>query len=127
MEVMHAISSCDFVAHATVYPVQVPDHEGSAGMALVSILGDQAFSGDALFAALAAELPLHAFPLFVRVGDGQSVLTDTYKLGLATLKAEGYSLTIDDPLFVLAASKSCYVPLNKQSLTAVKLPPFGLS
>ncbi len=127
MEVMHAISSCDFVAHATVYPVQVPGHEGSAGMALVSILGDQAFSGEALFAALAAELPLHAFPLFVRVGDGQSVLTDTYKLGLATLKAEGYSLTIDDPLFVLAASKSCYVPLNKQSLTAVELPPFGLS
>ena len=127
-EVMNALATCEFVAHAAVYPVRVPGHEGSAGMALVALRSGSEFSGESLFAALDAELPPHAFPLFVRVGDGQSALTETYKLGLATLKAQGYSPTrVDDPLFVLDASKNRYVQLTDASLAEEGLPPFESS
>lgn len=124
-EVTNAITTCDFVAHAVVYPVQVPGHEGSAGMALVTLAGDHTFSGEALFSAVEAELPAHAFPLFVRLGDGRSALTETYKLGLAALEAQGYSPGLtDDPLFLLHASKKRYVPLTEAVLAEAGLPAF---
>ena len=124
-EVTNAISTCDGVANAAVYPVQVPGHEGSAGMAIVTPREGQAFSLDAVFSVIQAELPPSAFPLFIRVGDGQQALTETYKLSLAALKAQGYSLAlVDDPLFVLDPSKTRYVVLTEASLADSGIPPF---
>jgi fatty-acyl-CoA synthase len=124
-EVANVIDACAFVAHATVYPVEVPTHEGAAGMALLAVRTGEVFDGAGLLASLAADLPPHAFPLFVRLGDGRGALTETYKVGLATLKANGYSLDrVEDPLFVLDASAARYVPLTEASLAAVGLPAF---
>lgn len=130
-QVANALLADSQVEQAAVYPVVVPDHEGSAGMALVSLAGaganseSTALDGRGLCATLLSELPSHALPLFLRIGDGADSLTETYKLGLAALKREGYaSDRVDDPLFVLDAKAEAYVPLTSDSLTRLGLPDF---
>lgn len=124
-EVANALAACDAIEHATVYGVRVPEHEGNAGMALVSLRAGNAFDGAKLCGQLARELPPHALPLFLRIGDGKAALTDTYKLGTAVLKAQGYGeQLVDDPLFVLDQNENRYVPLDERTLDQVGLPPF---
>jgi fatty-acyl-CoA synthase len=124
-EVADALSSLDSVAHSVVYPVNVPGHEGSAGMALVRLEHNRTFDGQRVFNALAAELPVHALPLFLRIGDGKAVLTETYKVGTSELKAKGYAPELtNDPLYLLDRQARAYVPLTQAALRAARLPPF---
>jgi len=125
-QVAEAIGVCDGIDHAVVYGVAVPGHEGRAGMALVNPASGRAFDGRALYGHLKGELPGFAIPLFVRLGDGRGVLTDTYKLGVGELKSQGYAPgAISDPLFVLDAAAGCYVPLTDSALERLGLPPFA--
>ncbi|MFO0691630.1 MAG: AMP-binding protein [Myxococcota bacterium] len=122
-QVAEAIEGFEAVAHAVVYGVPVPGHEGRAGMALVALEAGRSFDGAALCAHLAGELPAFAWPLFVRLGDGRAVLTDTYKLGLADLERQGYDpARVTDPLFVLDAAARCYVPSTPATLARLGLP-----
>lgn len=122
-QVAEAIEGFEPVAHAVVYGVEVPGHEGRAGMALVAFAAGRAFDGEALVDHLARELPAFAWPLFVRLGDGRAVLTDTYKLGLADLKRQGYAPErVGDPLYVLDAAARRYVELTDSTLARLGLP-----
>ncbi|MBK7952214.1 MAG: long-chain-acyl-CoA synthetase [Deltaproteobacteria bacterium] len=122
-QVAEAIEGFPAVAHAVVYGVEVPGHEGRAGMALVALAAGRAFDGEALVGHLERELPAFAWPLFVRLGDGRAVLTDTYKLGLADLKQQGYAPErVGDPLYVLDAAARRYVELTEAALARLGLP-----
>jgi len=123
-EVADALSGCEQVGNAVVYGVRVPGHEGSAGMALIALQPGRAFDGARLHEELARELPSHALPLFLRIGDGQAVLTETYKMGTAEMKRQGYARElIPDPIYVLDGVAGRYVPLTDEALRRVGLPP----
>ncbi len=124
-EVARALEAQSGVAHATVYAVRVPEHEGAAGMAMIALDAGASFDPAGLVSGLGRELPPHALPLFLRVGDGRSVLTETYKLGVAALKRQGYdSALVPDPLYLLDTDAREYVPLSHDRLTAagIRLP-----
>ena len=95
-------------------------------MALVTLALDADFSGEALYDTLSADLPDYALPLFVRVGNGESALTETYKLALATLKTQGYSpARTDDPLYLLDRTAGGYVPLTEEALDRLETDGSG--
>jgi fatty-acyl-CoA synthase len=122
-QVAEAITDCSSVSHAVVYGVEVPGHEGRAGMALVTLREGTELDGAALYAHLERELIAPAIPLFVRLGDGAGRLTETYKLAIADLARDGYSPElVADPLYVLDPTARSYVPLSTDTLTRLGLP-----
>ena len=87
-EVAAVISAYPGVAHANVYGVPVPGHDGRAGMAaIVPNAGGVDFAG--LPGFLASRLPAYARPRFVRLRPEMEV-TATFKQRKVNLVAEGF-------------------------------------
>ena len=79
--------------------------------------------GAGLYTHLSRELAPPAIPLFVRLGDGATRLTETYKLAMADLARDGYSPErVADPLYVLDVAAERYVALTPEALARLRLP-----
>ena len=58
--------------------------------------------------------------------DRDGVLTETYKIGVAALKREGYARREGgDRIYLLDARNATYVELDRNSLEAAGLPEFA--
>ena len=91
-----------------VYGVAVPRADRRAGMAALVINAD--FRLEQLRAALAAQLPAYARPVFLRIPRPE--LTGTFKLRKQQL-AEGYDpAQVRDPLYMDDPARGAYVPLD---------------
>ncbi len=117
-EVELAISSMPGVAHAVVYGVQTPGHEGRAGMAAITATGP--IDLGALYAHLARSLPPYARPVFLRF-QPEAETTGTLKYRKVDLVADGFDpAKVADPLFVIDADNATYVPLAGVTLAGVR-------
>ena len=110
-EVAEAIAGAPGVLEATVYGVDVPHHEGRAGMA--SLVTGPDFSLQFLDEHLARSLPAYARPLFLRLADTLAV-TGTFKPRKMDLVTAGF-----DPLKYLGPlyfrdHEAGYVPLTAE-------------
>jgi fatty-acyl-CoA synthase len=93
-----------------VYGVAVPDSDGRAGMAALTVSGE--FALPELRRRLAAALPAYARPLFIRIV-GALELTGTFKQRKQQLALEGYDVArITDPLYLDDAAAGEYRPLD---------------
>jgi fatty-acyl-CoA synthase len=100
----------------TVYGVQVPGHEGRAGMAAVVMQRGVTFDPAAFHAFASARLPRYAAPMFVRLSP-EPDMTGNYKLRKVDLQREGYDAAqVKDPLFVRVESAGSYQPLSDATL-----------
>jgi acyl-CoA synthetase (AMP-forming)/AMP-acid ligase II len=115
-EVAAALATHATIEEATVYGVEIPGHEGRAGMAAVVLRDVGRFDGalDGLF----AKQPRHAWPRFLRVVDALEV-TGTFKQRKQTLRAEGWSEEVEDPLWLLDIAERRYRPLDAKRRAAV--------
>lgn len=112
-EVEQAINSCDGVVESVVYGVEVPDAEGRAGMAAVTLDEGVEFDGEALARHLNERLPGYAVPLFIRARSGQET-TSTFKYQKTELKKQGYNPDlVDEPLYELSEDRQRYEPMAK--------------
>lgn len=103
----------------TVYGVQVPDHEGRAGMAAVVMHDGRAFDPKAFWRLASERLPRYAAPLFVRVPPAAD-MTGNYKLRKVDLQREGYDRAqVADPLYVRDDAAQAYLPLTSETLGRV--------
>jgi len=100
-EVAEALTAFPGIRDANVYGVEVPGHDGRAGMATVVV--DGPLDLVKLRAHLHARLPSYACPLFMRIG-GPLEVTMTFKLKKIDLVAQGFDparttdpLWFDDP------------------------------
>jgi fatty-acyl-CoA synthase len=117
-EVAEALEGFPGLEIANVYGVTVPNAEGRAGMAALTLRVPAAFDGRAFYAYAAARLPPYAAPLFVRLV-AEADLTSTFKLRKIDLQREGYDLArVRDPLFVRDDAAGAYVPLTPENLPA---------
>ncbi|KAI0380326.1 acetyl-CoA synthetase-like protein [Hypomontagnella monticulosa] len=115
-EVSEALGTHSAVQEANVYGVQLPNHDGRAGCAALSLtLGSP---DEALLRSLAeharSKLPKYAVPIFLRFGTGLSVaVTGTNKQQKHELRIQGVNpaLVGDDELFWL--QKGTYVKFTK--------------
>lgn len=100
----------------TIYGVQVPGHEGRAGMAAVVMQAGREFDPVAFHVFSAARLPRYAAPLFVRVSPTMD-MTGNYKLRKVDLQREGFDARlVRDPLFVRDDLTQRYVPLTSETV-----------
>ncbi|XP_049594632.1 long-chain fatty acid transport protein 6 isoform X2 [Syngnathus scovelli] len=112
-EVAESLGSVDFIQEVNVYGVEIPGHEGRAGMAAMIVKPGFMFDGNTLFKHVVMELPTYARPVFLRL---QVVMemTSTFKHQKFQLVQNGYNpSTISDPLYVLDYQQNSYVPLTK--------------
>ena len=112
-EVEAAFKHVDQIEQAVVYGVQVPNADGRAGMAAITLHGSlEEFDGKGLAHTLQSSLPGYAIPLFVRVRDEHEI-TGTFKNRKVELKKEGFDPEqCADPVFMLDNDAQEYVPLD---------------
>ncbi|MEC4168097.1 long-chain-acyl-CoA synthetase [Pseudomonas sp. MS-1(2024)] len=125
LEVADTLSDMPGLELINVYGVQVPEHEGRAGMAAILMQPGHAFDPQAFFELTQARLPRYAAPMFVRVSAAAD-LTSTFKLRKVDLQRQGYGPGLfDDPLFVRDDSAGTYQPYSLQALARAGLLPFA--
>ncbi|QHG65582.1 long-chain-acyl-CoA synthetase [Pseudomonas putida] len=123
-EVADALSDLPGLELINVYGVQVPEHEGRAGMAAVLMQPGEVFDPQAFYQLTEARLPRYAAPLFVRVSAAAD-LTSTFKLRKVDLQRQGYCpQACADPLFIRDEGSASYQPYSRQMLARVGLPAF---
>lgn len=109
-EVADALGTYSGIVSLVVYGVSVPGMEGRAGMAALAV--DAAFRMDGLHAHLAARLPEHARPLFLRLRPALET-TATFKPVKADLVREGFDPgLLADALIVMDRMAAKYMPLD---------------
>lgn len=123
-EVAAALADFPGLESINIYGVQVPDHEGRAGMAAVVMQAGCRFDGRAFYRLAAQRLPAYAIPLFVRVAAAAD-MTSTFKLKKFDLQRQGYDpARFSDPLLVCDAKSGCYLPYSMEVLQRLGLPLF---
>jgi acyl-CoA synthetase (AMP-forming)/AMP-acid ligase II len=99
------------IEEAAVYGVQVPNSDGRAGMAALTLKA-KSFDGASLAQHLTGALPAYAVPLFVRLRQSHET-TATFKFRKVDLKREGFDpAQATDPLYVLLDRARGYEPLT---------------
>ena len=127
LEVADTLSDLPGLELINVYGVQVPEHEGRAGMAAVLMQSGHSFDPQALYDLTEARLPRYAAPVFVRVSAAAD-LTSTFKLRKVDLQRQGYGPALfTDPLYIRDESTRTYQPYSLQVLARAGLPPFVVS
>ncbi|OZG30375.1 long-chain-acyl-CoA synthetase [Williamsia sp. 1138] len=123
-EVEAELGGVDAIDHCVVYGVEVPDTDGKAGMAAVTLRDGQELDPKALGKQLYDSLPAYAVPLFVRVVS-ELEQTSTFKNRKVELRDEGFDDVGDDKLYVLKGSADGYVEFYDdypQDVAAAKVP-----
>jgi fatty-acyl-CoA synthase len=110
-----------------VYGVQVPDHEGRAGMAAVVMAEGKSFDPWHFYAIAVEKLPHYAVPLFVRIVKVMD-LTSSFKLRKLGLQEEGYDpVRCGGDLYVLDHGSKAYSQYSAARLAALGVAPCGPS
>lgn len=112
-EVEAALNAVEQVEQAVVYGVQVPNNDGRAGMAALTLkVPPEQFDGKVCATELTRRLPAYAVPLFLRVRTEHEI-TGTFKNRKVELKNEGFDPEkVSDPLFYYAGPEQGYMPLT---------------
>ena len=113
-EVAEALSAFPGVETANVYGVEVPGHEGRAGMAALVLKGgrEAPFDAQEFYELAVSKLPSYAVPVFLRL-QSESDVTGTFKLRKVALRSEGYDpKATSDPIYVRTDQAGAYVRLR---------------
>ncbi|WP_432470205.1 long-chain-acyl-CoA synthetase [Amphritea sp. HPY] len=123
-EVASALDDFSGAELINIYGVQVPQHEGRAGMAAIVMQDGCEFDPQAFYDLTEARLPRYAAPQFVRVSEAAD-MTTTFKLRKVDLQRQGYAPELcNDPLFVRNDKAGTYQAYSETVLEALRYPPF---
>ena len=120
-QVEAALAGVDWVQEGTVYGVDVPGTDGKAGMAALVVAEGRAFDGVALADQVRRELPVYAWPVFVRLLPALEH-TSTFKSRKVEVRDAGYGPG-DGPVHVL--TQDGYLPFYDgylEELAAGRMP-----
>lgn len=124
-EVMEVLSSCPGVIEANVYGVNVPHHDGRAGMATL-VVEEPKFNLDTFYQHIKKNLPPYAAPVFIRLRT-EIETTTTFKYKKTDLVKDGFDPSIiKDPVYFrddsqgrfVCVDQSLYQQICNQSLKA---------
>lgn len=120
-EVEEVTNQFDQITHSVVYGVQLPNTDGRAGMAAITLNTElNQFDTKSFANHVKEKLPHYAIPLFIRIRPEQEV-TGTFKYKKGTLKQEGFDPSvINEPLYILLPNSNEYTPVTKDVLDQLK-------
>ncbi len=109
-EVAEVLSTAPGVQEANVYGVQVPGHDGRAGMA--AVVSQDGLDVRSLYQHVSAHLPAYARPLFLRLTSRMET-TVTFKHRKVDLAEQGFDpARVDDALYFRDDAVRDYVRLD---------------
>uniref|UniRef100_F6U4H3 Very long-chain fatty acid transport protein n=1 Tax=Ciona intestinalis TaxID=7719 RepID=F6U4H3_CIOIN len=113
-EVSDTVVHAEGIRECNVYGVQVPGHDGRAGMVTVVLESDE-LDCEALYKHVEHALPSYARPMFVRVQPELEV-TGTFKQRKVNLQKEGFDLekVSGDKLFYMNIQAKTYSPITPE-------------
>jgi citronellyl-CoA synthetase len=118
-EVGEILNAFEQIEMSNVYGVEVPDAEGKAGMAALTLNSGERFDVKGFSAYVERELPAHARPVFIRL-QPQAETTVTFKLVKGALRKEAYHLyQVSEPIYILKPRTSVYQLLDKATYQQV--------
>jgi acyl-CoA synthetase (AMP-forming)/AMP-acid ligase II len=112
-EVENILNTHESILMSTVYGVEIPKHEGKAGMAAIKF--DQAFgfNSEEISGFVLNVLPKYSIPIFIRTRQHLEV-TGSNKIRKTNLRKEGYNINeIKDPIYFWNALEKKYIPFDK--------------
>lgn len=112
-EVASVIMLLSGIIDAVVYGVKIPENEGRAGMAALSV--DASFDLSVLWRHVHENLPSYARPVFIRRCSSIE-RTGTFKLSGGILAAEGYEAAPIEELWFDDRKTGAYISCNKKLL-----------
>jgi citronellyl-CoA synthetase len=120
-EVGEIINQHPQVQFCNVYGVSIPNADGRAGMAAITLKTGLKQLDIADFSAyVARELPSYARPVFIRIQPEMEV-TGTFKLMKGDLRRDGYDLAaVSEPVFVMKPGQAAYEQLDQQFLSKIR-------
>jgi len=112
-EVEAALTSFPQIEQAVVYGVEVPNTDGRAGMAALTLKPEvNQLDAAGLARHLQAALPAYAIPMFLRLRETQET-TGTFKYRKVELKLEGFDpAKVSEPLYALLDRERGYERLT---------------
>ncbi|MFX1323893.1 MAG: AMP-binding protein [Promethearchaeota archaeon] len=116
-EVENILNSHDSILMSAVYGIEIPKHEGKAGMAAIKFDPSIGFQQDEISNFVQKVLPKYSIPLIIRVRE-QLEVTGSNKVRKANLRKEGYNInTIKEPMFFWDAFNKKYIPFDNSLYT----------
>ncbi len=113
-QVVRVVRRASCCRDAVVYGVEVPGHEGRAGMAAMVLNDGEEFDGEAFYDVMTDHLFRAARPRFVRIVNELEV-TNTFKYVKRQLQQEGaHPESVDDPLFYYDEDRETYAELTPE-------------
>ncbi|MHA2049669.1 MAG: AMP-binding protein [Promethearchaeota archaeon] len=99
LEIENLLDTHESILMSAVYGVEIPNHEGKAGMAALKIHPEIGFKPNDISGFVLKVLPKYSIPLFIRIRQDIEV-TGSKKIRKSPLRKEGYNINeIDDPLY----------------------------
>ena len=112
-EVENILSSHESILMSAVYGVEIPNHEGKAGMAAIKLDPNMGFKPDEISHFVINVLPKYSIPIFIRIRQ-QLEVTGSKKIRKANLRKEGFNLNeIKEPMYFWEISKKKYIEFNQ--------------
>ncbi len=113
------------IEHSVVYGVQIPNTDGRAGMAAITLSTPiEQFDTKTFTEHVKNKLPNYAVPIFIRIRPQQEI-TGTFKYKKGTLKADGFDYeTFNEPVFVLLPGNKHYQKIDSHLNQKIKQGTF---
>jgi len=120
-EVAEALCEVPAVLEANVYGVQMASTEGKAGMGAILLSDGQQFEAAAVYRQCAS-LPAYARPVFLRLRDGESLKTSTFKFVKHAYQKQGFDpRTVGgDKLLWRCDRSKTFLPLDNAAYAAIQ-------
>ncbi len=119
LEVEHIINMFTDIEMCNVFGVEIPKHDGKAGMAAIKLKPSSEFKHKEFASFIINRLPKYSIPIFVRV-QRELELTGTLKLRKVNLRKQGYNIEIiKDPIYLWNFSSQSYELLDQDEYLVI--------
>jgi citronellyl-CoA synthetase len=119
-EVENILNSHDSILLCAVYGVEIPNHEGKAGMAAIKFDPSIGFKLQEISQFVVKVLPKYSIPIFIRIRDEIEV-TGSNKVRKSLLRKEAYNINeIEDLIYFWDSSNKSYILFDKTTYLKIK-------
>jgi citronellyl-CoA synthetase len=119
LEVENIINMFADIEMCSVFGVEIPKHDGKAGMAAIKLKPSSEFKPKEFEIFVINRLPSYSIPIFVRV-QKELELTGTLKLRKVNLRKQGYNVEIiEDPIYLWYSSSQTYELLDQDEYSVI--------
>lgn len=114
-EIENILNTHDSILLSAVYGVEIPNHEGKAGMAAIKFKKEFGFDSEEISRFFTKVLPKYSIPIFIRVRE-ELEITGSNKIRKSNLRKEAFNIdTIDEPIYFWDSSAKRYLELDNST------------